>query len=719
MKTRSLTAQALCLALITGCGNLEEGSELAPFPETDTLTAVTAPATTGASLGATPQQRFAARIGGDGQGSQSLPPPALAVREGISAQELAALEETKRRIPATPAAPAAPAARSADEHALDVARRSAPDALLRIVVVPTDSPFDFSRFQGADDARRAGLIAERSAQVAQTQERLTAELSRLGARDVSRLPLINQLHTQVPARHVEAISRLPGVEHVYLDETKGGPTGYGGLESRQGTLVNTFLGAGYNGNMHSRNGSAYATRLGIIEWDCASPKTNWPNRNHVGYEDVAGGSSRIRKVYNCTSGSCTQDLTSNGGNTHGNFVSWTAAGSIEQGQSPSFPGSGTVDQQRRSGSSPESEIYYYAICGCGAVSTALDQAIADGVDVTNMSFRMGDCDGLSFNCGGMNEALERATDAGIVNVAASGNYGSYGATSCNLIYPSWRPDVLGVNGLDTSNLNQDYNTAILADDTTGPFRASGRGPVPIRTFKGLSTTMSGIGLTAPAIYSYYFGGGTDSYGGGNIAGTSFAAPTVAGAVANMRHAFNALNWPLGNDARMLMTVMFLMGDGWNGQSPGADTRTHTSSYSGFGRLHGHFPASASMTGPWGWGLRGFVIHDKQTVSWTVMDPGPESSLFTQWKWVLTWFENDLNNVADIDISVWDTCPAGGGAPVMVASQADYDLRNRITLGASELRGRCLEMRAYGYNVPPEGRLVYTTDYVHSGDPAQH
>ncbi len=55
----------------------------------------------------------------------------------------------------------------------------------------------------------------------------------------------------------------------------------------------------------------------------------------------------------------------------------------------------------------------------------------------------------------------------------------------------------------------------------------------------------------------------------------------------------------------------------------------------------------------------------------------------------------------------------------LAGQSDDDLRNRIRLAGSQVQGRCLEMRAYGYNVPAGGRFVYASDSFHSESLTEH
>jgi hypothetical protein len=110
------------------------------------------------------------------------------------------------------------------------------------------------------------------------------------------------------------------------------------------------------------------------------------------------------------------------------------------------------------------------------------------------------------------------------------------------------------------------------------------------------------------------------------------------------------------------------------------------------------------------------MFDNDVVTMAVNGGAPIGSGITQTKWVVTWSEPDLNNVADIDISVWDTCPAGGVPVQLVASQSDYDLRNRIDLRTPNITGKCLEKRFVGFSVPPAGRLIYSSDLFHSGTP---
>ena len=83
-----------------------------------------------------------------------------------------------------------------------------------------------------------------------------------------------------------------------------------------------------------------------------------------------------------------------------------------------------------------------------------------------------------------------------------------------------------------------------------------------------------------------------------------------------------------------------------------------------------------------------------------------------------WTERDLGATADIVLSVWDTCDPLVGER-LIAQDASYDLVKKITLEHDDICGKCLMMRALGYSVPAGGRVLYSADYYHAGNPENH
>jgi subtilisin family serine protease len=116
---------------------------------------------------------------------------------------------------------------------------------------------------------------------------------------------------------------------------------------------------------------------------------------------------------------------------HGTHVAGTAAGSGVLSDGTTFAGpynASTIDDHQFSvapGSAPEASILAYKVFGCdGSVEEsiivdAIDQAVADGAAVINMSLgsTFGTADGIEA------AAIDAATEAGVLVVASAGNEG--------------------------------------------------------------------------------------------------------------------------------------------------------------------------------------------------------------------------------------------------------------------------------------------------------
>lgn len=167
---------------------------------------------------------------------------------------------------------------------------------------------------------------------------------------------------------------------------------------------------------------------------------------------------------------------------------------------------GAVDDgQGIVGVAPEASLYAYKILDSSGGGTfdrviaALDRAIADGMDVVNMSFG-------SFGDPGQAvlDACERALTAGILLVASAGNLGTFDGSGDNVVYPARYSSVIAVAA--TTDL----------DD---------------RAF--FSSTGPDLELAAPG-YNIY---STDLFGGYAFeSGTSLAAAHVTGAAALLIYA---------------------------------------------------------------------------------------------------------------------------------------------------------------------------------------
>ena len=293
--------------------------------------------------------------------------------------------------------------------------------------------------------------------------------------------------------------------------------------------------------------------------------------------------------------------------------------------------------------------------------------MADGIDVLNISAWIS-CSGsvgespcwADCDCGGLNADLESAADNGVLTVMGHGNFFDPGIGTCNAVYPALRRSGLSAAHLDTDPITTNY------DSTTSHTQAS-RGGMAIRLHGGTvrQDAFAVADLAAPGDHSYMYATPPFGYETTSVyAGSSYASPAVAGAAGMLREHFSSLGWT--TNGRVLLANMILMGDSY-AFDYGGDRRTRMDPRSGAGRTHMHYPASANLTAPWGWGWHVFNIGNSSTVAFTVWDSGPESPLLRQWKVAMTWKETDYAAAADMILEVYNTCPSGGGPPVLVAN----------------------------------------------------
>ena len=192
------------------------------------------------------------------------------------------------------------------------------------------------------------------------------------------------------------------------------------------------------------------------------------------------------------------DDTPQDGFGHGTFVAGII-GAVDDGQ-------GVV------GVAPEASLYAYRVLDSSGVFdrnswdlviAALDRAVADEMDVVNMSFgSFGDPGQAVF------DACQRAEAAGIVLVAAAGNLGTFAGTGDNVIFPARYSSAMAV-------------AATTMADERAFFSSTGPDLELAAPGFNIFSTLPGI---VPGFADY-----------GTLSGTSFAAAHVAGAAALLVH----------------------------------------------------------------------------------------------------------------------------------------------------------------------------------------
>jgi len=637
------------------------------------------------------------------------------IGEGGEAPPDAPADAAPSRLRPPAATLAAPRSRPG-EDLRELAARSPDDARLRIGVVLPDLPFAWERV--GDDtvttAERDALVETRRRDVDAELEPLLRLLASLGATDVHTHWLSTSVSATVEARHVETILAFPSLVSADLDERDSGVLSFNGDEGRNAMRLNGFISGGLRGQDGGRVFGTNPVRVGVLEnLVGTSGPNNFLNRDHFGYwRDDSGTSDRILGTHYCGSSSC---LLPPGYSAweHGVWVTKILAGSIEDAQDPAI--TNPTERRRRSGMAPDTEIHFYSVgATCSAWKNGVEDALLRGVDVLNISAWISCSPGgycpPTCDCSGLNATLQNATDAGMLVVEGVGNtqFGDPGVGNCNAFYPALRREVLVVGGVDTQYLDTpaQYDAAPIAN-------WSNRGGMDSRIGGyTIPDSLAVVDVAAPGCWDQWYKGAT-GYQVGNACGTSFASPATAGAAALLRQAFYRYMSP--PTARLLLTNMLLMGDGYHSDI-GMKSAVGMDPRSGAGRVHMHYPSSASLISPWGWGWHSFRLDPGQERWFSMWDDGAESPSITQWKVAMTWREDDYTNMADIVLEVWDHCE---GQPwVQVSEDWSYDIRKRITLPGSSIGGRCLWYRVRCFSAPA-GRSVYVADYFHSGDPAEH
>ncbi|MCK6574154.1 S8/S53 family peptidase [Myxococcota bacterium] len=584
---------------------------------------------------------------------------------------------------------------------------------------------------GASDDDRLARIETIEMEAEMLLAPVEAMVTAAGAKVLGRVWLGQPaLAVQMPAREVRRVAELDGVLGLTIAtpelEQTAVPTDYYPLDrvsDGHGLMTREFVHHGWEGNLQNRTNAAQPMRIAIMESESSNPakyKPNWIDPSHPGWLDLPGGATRVKKIMKCWGGVCVDTNPIPGGN-HGNGVASVAAGCIDQGQDPAFPGINTPDQIARTGPAPEAEIYYYNIQdSIPNLQAALQRAVTDGVDVVNMSFGNNECDPAKG--GGANATIKDAADAGIVLVSGTGN--DQDGDACGVSWPALRPEILAVGGTNTSvsaTAFRDSSLTPAINEFGDPFSSFTFGGMPVVTRSGTAFSATVVSLVAPGWMRHpYTWNGPDGRYENGWGGSSLASPTVAGSAALLLEHFRDAGSASGFNSRRFMAHMMLLGDAWDGADVVAPGGTQympngPNKKSGFGRLRmrGPYAPLTNLVGPYHWASNVVTAMPGQVYSFAVNGAGPEPAGPTEFKVVAHWTPTDFGSTSDIVLELWNTCPAGGGPAAKLQHNHTFDYRKRIR--RTNISGQCLEVRVIPYSVPAQGEAVYLAYLYHSGE----
>jgi len=596
-----------------------------------------------------------------------------------------------------------------------------PEAVLRFFVAlkadANERSFAAKSLRSLPDAARAGEITQRKQSILAKQDRVALAIQKLGGTVLSRRWLVDGLVVEASGLAVDQILALREVEDASISEGEiqnEVMAGYDGIDIRSMLDTASFENAHYAADGGGRAGGNI--RVGFIDLEKIACQ-------HVGWLDSENGPSRLLRTYLCSSwygvcfsssSYCTQDAS------HATEVASIAVGSIEQQQDPSYPGFWTSEQKRRSGIASEADVYQYTLLrwplvndACDLV-TAVEQAVADGVDVLNMSVGFGYpyC-GLTENKCGLNEAFAAALNGGVLMVKSAGNEPYKG--TCNVTYPAQQPTILAVSGVKNDN----FNPPPIPYHETLKNGAGAAGRIQLTALDFSLVEYPVVGLVAPMSHSYTPYSPTSYYGPDGKAGTSLAAPVVSGIAAVLKQALKANGYNTDDDARTLMANVLLAGDGFYGYPYNYSyykSYDKVSTSTGYGRVHARFPNSPELGTSSGWGTQPGTLYPGQQLDIVVNNGNRIDANVLGLKWVVLTDWDNLPFPPKIKVRVVNTCPSGGGAPYTVATASSMSaLRHMLRLNSYQVAGSCLRLEIEAVSVPTQGVGIHSAYYYYSSN----
>lgn len=609
-----------------------------------------------------------------------------------------------------------------------------PDTSINLAIYLPEFFFEFERLREADDSALKRLLAERTAQLAPSQEAVRQLVEKLGGKMGGSLQLANIVYAQVPASSiaalVQATDTIIGLE---VDDQQVSPDA-DGIQRRRALLMNddALQYWGWDGEQANRLSNG-PIRVAVVE---ANPPgvANTLNTLHSGLREedpAASATLRVIGHESCNasnSPACALAASSNI-TSHGTNVTSVLLSDFEDGQAnDTNPTWTTATRQLRGGTASEAAVFYYYGTLASAAAAAVNDAVYMGADVINMSQSPSGnyCSNDSFD--GLRAAIQAAENSGVLVVVSAGNKGDL--VNCRVNSFGAIPDTLTVGAVadvvDHTSLAtvgiQSYAPVNPGDPTT--FSGGNAPSQTIGIAGGVNASARMVELAVTGDADLVAGNGAT--GTASVVGTSFAAPQVAGAAAILKHwMYNSgsYNGVWRNDPYVLSALLTVMGDGASGTGGGGQTQTALDNNFGFGHLR--FTVPAFVDGTYGY-HRVLPYHDLvegQEIEFYVgKNSGAEPTQIKGWKLAALVDHDWYDSSPVITLQLRDRCPSGGGSyvPILNSTITTHKarLRMRATDMATQYHNRCLYVRAYVAKADGPFSL-YLGEYAYTNSRANH
>lgn len=644
---------------------------------------------------------------------------------------------------------------------LDLKLRDFPEWNVPLAPRATDmSPADVR----AQMERRARAIAEREALFDTMAAGTVRQVESAGGSVVARHRKGGWLSVKVPFAAFGALAKSGALARIDGPYGKtGGPT-WGLGEGREAAYMDAdrFLDAGYDGEEPNPGRHSYNDIvIGMNE-------SGGYESGACGFRDGAGCSSasRIAATYRCDDQDSDGNLCEPGSvdtnfcdadgctDSHGtattsvaiadymdgqgngkelNDSGWasnTCASSADCAGQPCEAGlcaHSSTWERNRTGMAPEARAVLFGLTKSGSTSQSFtdmfDDTIDLNLDISSNSWGWGtaDCDIESSSA--LEDEIENAYDDGVLVVFSAGNDNGDDATACTMRDPADTPKALTVNAYDAQladcQSTPDTRCLLDRDSCSGNgCSARGGGTVEVAGRGVIADAVRIVDLVAPNMVTNHTTHSTPGNDGipansSRFAGTSAAAPHVAGLAAVVKdwYLHNGYSWV--NNPGRLHTIMLAMGDRHFSDDPSDPAvSTHqlvaTPDYwYGVGRARLRLFENGAGMGPWGWHFTTYTFASPTTITYYPFGASPLPAGIELVKCVANHAEDmsSKSSISELKLTV-NVLPNAGtsctGTPVLTRISNNYDMKKVAALGGYTFTDRCVQVQIQAENVTSQG-----------------
>jgi hypothetical protein len=461
--------------------------------------------------------------------------------------------------------------------------------------------------------------------------------------------LSNVFHAELTPSGLDALAAHDDVRRIELMLPTENDTN-GGRAIRHADQTHALLDAGFDGDEPSGR-DPFADNIVVAVFD------GWWDEDHPSYDNRLvkwaywNGAALEFTVATTESSATSNDMDTGDGEdwNHGSMVMGLL---LSNGFDDAGLSSETNNQRLdKSGHTPKSSFYYHMWFDPtdeneqAQWDDRAERAIELAVDVVNNSNSLSgtSCD----NDASQNEQVDLMFHDGIFVVTTPGNTGH--ASGCSIRTPGLASAAFtpGAYDSDPSVLNE---AEIMHESPRGGDPDHGRAGID------LVAAESREGENTSEFDNAYVD--ADS-----IKGTSYAAPLMAAAAADLKHEFPDLFGPTAaNSPGRLFATMLLMGDGQLETSPfDPDAKADATDLApdeiwGMGRMRMRAWTNTWMDAPWAAGVTSFVLADGNTHTMQIQSGNTLPSSTDTLRVAVYWFEPNLGSTetpADIAIELCD------------------------------------------------------------------